>query len=81
MRDTTKGTHQRGALVESWKRSFTKAVVWNVIGLMVMLGVGFAVTGSIAIGGAMAVINTAVGLCSYLIYERIWSRVTWGRHA
>ncbi|MEJ6479314.1 MAG: DUF2061 domain-containing protein [Octadecabacter sp.] len=66
--------------MESWHRSFTKAVVWNVIGLTVMLGVGFAFTGSIALGGAMAVINTAIGLCSYVLYERVWSRINWGRH-
>tara|TARA_B110000503_G_C6776053_1_gene261346 strand:- start:96 stop:299 length:204 start_codon:yes stop_codon:yes gene_type:complete len=66
--------------VESWHRSFTKAVVWNVIGLTVMLGVGFAFTGSIALGGAMAMINTAIGLCSYVLYERVWSRINWGRH-
>jgi uncharacterized membrane protein len=66
--------------VESWHRSFTKAVVWNVIGLTVMLGVGFALTGSIALGGAMAVINTAIGLCSYVLYERVWSCINWGRH-
>ena len=66
--------------MESWHRSFTKAVVWNVIGLTVMLGVGFAFTGSIALGGAMAMINTAIGLCSYVLYERVWSRINWGRH-
>ncbi|MFT5744416.1 MAG: putative membrane protein [Paracoccaceae bacterium] len=66
--------------MESWHRSFTKAVVWNVIGLTVMLGVGFAFTGSIALGGAMAVINTAIGLCSYVLYERVWSLINWGRH-
>ena len=66
--------------MESWHRSFTKAVVWNVIGLTGMLGVGFAFTGSIALGGAMAVINTAIGLCSYVLYERVWSRINWGRH-
>ncbi len=66
--------------MESWHRSFIKAVVWNVIGLTVMLGVGFAFTGSIALGGAMAMINTAIGLCSYVLYERVWSRINWGRH-
>jgi len=73
-------TPQQEPPVESWHRSFIKAVVWNVIGLTVMLGVGFAFTGSIALGGAMAMINTAIGLCSYVLYERVWSRINWGRH-
>ncbi|WP_377507487.1 DUF2061 domain-containing protein [Octadecabacter sp. R77987] len=66
--------------MESWQRSLIKAIIWNIIGLAVMASVGFAFTGSFAVGGAMAVINTAIGLCSYLIYERVWSRVRWGRY-
>lgn len=66
--------------MESWQRSLIKAIIWNIIGLAVMVSVGFAFTGSVAVGGAMAVINTVIGLCSYLIYERVWSRVRWGRY-
>ena len=32
------------------------------------------------VGGAMALINTAIGFTLYLVYERVWSRVRWGRH-
>jgi uncharacterized membrane protein len=62
------------------KRTLTKALIWNVIGLAVMAGVGFVATGSFAVGGAMAVVNTALGLTMYVIYERIWARVSWGRN-
>lgn len=57
-----------------------KALVWNAIGLAVMAGVGLAMTGSAALGGAMALLNTVIGLVSYVIYERVWARVDWGRH-
>lgn len=66
--------------METPKRSIVKALLWNLLGLLSMAGVGFAMTGSVATGGAMAVINTALGFTMYLGYERIWARIGWGRH-
>jgi len=65
--------------METRMRSIVKALIWNVIGLSVMAIVGLIVTGSLAAGGAMAVINAALGFVSYLIYERVWARIRWGR--
>ena len=65
--------------METRMRSLVKAVIWNMIGLTVMAVVGLVVTGSLAAGGVMAVINTALGFTTYLIYERIWARIHWGR--
>ena len=65
--------------METRARTLVKAVVWNAIGLAVMSLVGLSMTGSAAVGGAMAVINTTIGLSCYFVYERIWSRINWGR--
>jgi len=65
--------------METRARTLVKALVWNAIGLLMMSAVGLALTGSAAIGGIMAAINTAIGLVSYVAYERVWSRITWGR--
>jgi len=65
--------------METRTRSIVKALVWQVIGLSVMAIVGLAVTGSLAAGGAMAVINATLGFVTYLIYERVWARIRWGR--
>lgn len=64
--------------MESAARTIVKAVVWNVIGLISMALVGLAATGSLAVGGAMAAINTAIGFTLYLGYERLWARIRWG---
>ncbi|WP_372885963.1 DUF2061 domain-containing protein [Shimia sp.] len=66
--------------METRKRSLLKAVIWNVIGLVTMSLVGLAATGSAAVGGTMALANTAIGFTMYLLYERVWSRIRWGRH-
>lgn len=65
--------------MESRMRSVVKAVLWNVMGLTVMALVGLATTGSLAVGGLMAVINTSIGFVMYIFYERIWSGIRWGR--
>lgn len=65
--------------MDTKKRTILKAIVWNIIGLATMLCVGFIATGSLSTGGKMAVINTVIGLSMYVVYERIWSRVHWGR--
>ncbi len=55
-----------------------KAVLWNAMGLIVMTLVGLVATGSAAIGGTLAIVNTAIGLTLYVIYERVWAGISWG---
>ncbi|WP_170509319.1 DUF2061 domain-containing protein [Ruegeria arenilitoris] len=66
--------------METRRRSVVKAIIWNAMGLAVMTVVGLFATGSAAIGGALAVVNTAIGLTLYVIYERIWAGISWRRH-
>lgn len=65
--------------METRARTLVKAFLWNAIGLAVMSLVGLVMTGSAAVGGAMAVINTAIGLTTYVLYERVWANIRWGR--
>lgn len=67
--------------METRRRSVLKALVWNLLGLATMSLVGLVATGSATLGGTLALVNTAVGLVMYLVYERIWSGIRWGRHA
>ncbi len=66
--------------METRRRSVVKAVLWNAMGLIVMTLVGLVATGSAAIGGTLAIVNTAIGLTLYVIYERVWAGITWGRN-
>lgn len=50
------------------------------MGLAIMTMVGLLATGSAAVGGALALVNTAIGLTMYVIYERIWANISWGRN-
>lgn len=66
--------------MDSRARTIVKAVIWNVIGVIVMTLVGLILTGSVTLGGSMAAITTVVGLISYVAYERVWARIGWGRY-
>lgn len=65
--------------MDSTPRTLVKAILWQVMGLAVMLAVGAIVTGSVRLGGTLAGLNMAIGLVSYVIYERAWNRIRWGR--
>ncbi|WP_305969475.1 MULTISPECIES: DUF2061 domain-containing protein [unclassified Mameliella] len=66
--------------METRARTLVKSVLWTALGLVMMAGVGLAFTGSLALGGGMAVVNAVIGFLSYLVYERVWSGIRWGRH-
>lgn len=65
--------------METRARSLVKAVLWQVIGLVTMTLVGLALTGSAVVGGVIALVNCAIGFLAYVIYERLWVHIRWGR--
>jgi uncharacterized membrane protein len=60
-------------------RTLAKAVSWQLLGMIVMVVIGYAFTGSVAAGGGIALASSALGFLSYFLHERVWSRVQWGR--
>lgn len=67
-------------LAQTKTRALVKATIWTLMGLLVMVIVGFLFTGSFATGGKMALINSCVGMITYFLYERCWDRINWGRN-
>ena len=65
--------------MDSHARSVAKAITWQITGLFIMALIGVAFTGSLTAGGLLAAITTVIGFVSYLIHERIWARIGWGR--
>lgn len=66
--------------METRQRTLVKGMIWIGLGLVTMSLVGLLFTGSVAVGGTMALVNSAIGFVSYVLYERVWSGVRWGRH-
>ena len=65
--------------METRQRTLVKSLLWTLLGLVCMAGTGFLFTGSLAVGGLMAALNAALGFVTYLLYERIWAAISWGR--
>ena len=65
--------------METKARTLVKSTVWVALGWFVMVIVGLIFTGSLAVGGAMAAVNSAIGFITYIFYERVWSGISWGR--
>lgn len=63
---------------ESLSRTVIKSFLWQLLGLISMSLVGYLTTGSWLQGGKIALISVGIGVISYFIYERIWTRIQWG---
>lgn len=63
---------------ETSKRTLTKALTWQLLGLVVMTAVGYAVTGSALEAGALSLGLQAFSLVCYIAHERVWGRIRWG---
>ncbi len=60
-------------------RTWVKMLTWQGLGLVTMTLAGAAITGSVSAGGVLAAVNTAIGSVAYILHERLWARIGWGR--
>ncbi|MCA1776760.1 MAG: DUF2061 domain-containing protein [Loktanella sp.] len=59
-------------------RLLLKALTWQGTGFVVMLMIGWLVTGSVSAGGSIAIAGAVSGFCAYFLHELLWSKVSWG---
>lgn len=62
-------------------RTIVKALSWQLLGLFTTSAIGFIMTGSLAKAGSFAVVSAAIGFGCYIVHERIWIAIPWGRQA
>jgi len=53
----------------------TKTLSFAVVHFTVAFSVGFALTGSVLVGGAIALVEPAINTVAYHLHERVWARV------
>ena len=53
----------------------TKTASFAVVHFTVAFGVGYAMTGSVLVGGAIALVEPAVNTVAYFIHEKVWERI------
>jgi uncharacterized membrane protein len=53
----------------------TKTASFAVIHFTVAFTVGYALTGSVLVGGAIALVEPAINTVAYFIHEKVWERI------
>ena len=53
----------------------TKTMSFAVVHFTVAFSVGYVLTGSIVIGGAIALVEPAVNTVAYYFHEQVWNRI------
>ncbi len=53
----------------------TKTASFAVVHFGVAFTVGYALTGSVLVGGALAVVEPAINTVAYFLHEKIWERI------
>lgn len=58
-----------------------KTLSFAALHFSVAFGVGWALTGSVAVGGALAVVEPACNTVAYYFHEKVWKRIEARRDA
>ena len=53
----------------------TKTFTFAVVHVGVAFTVGYALSGSVLVGGAIALVEPAVNTVAYFFHEKVWERV------
>lgn len=59
----------------------TKTFSFAIVHFSVAFTLGFAMTGSLLVGGALALVEPAVNTLAYHVHERVWERARRRRSA
>ena len=51
-----------------------KTLSFGAVHMSVAFGVGYLMTGSAAVGGALALVEPAVNTIAYFFHEKLWER-------
>lgn len=54
----------------------TKTVSFAVVHFSVAFSVGYVMTESVAVGGAIALVEPMVNTVAYFFHEKVWERIT-----
>jgi len=57
-----------------------KTFSFAVVHFSVAFSVGYAMTGSVLVGGAIALVEPFVNTIAYHLHEKVWNRIQRGRH-
>ena len=60
-------------------RSWAKSVLWRIVGIFLLGGIAYAVTGRWEEVTIITFLFHSLRLVLYYYHERLWLRISWGR--
>lgn len=61
-------------------RSLVKTVSWRITGSGATFAISYIISGNLAIASSIAITQIIANTILYFIHERVWNRVSWGKH-
>ncbi len=65
--------------MDSRVRSWTKSFTWRIMGIVILLLLSYAITGSIKQASLITLIFHLIRVILYYMHERIWEKISWGK--
>lgn len=62
---------------ESYVRSLTKSFTWRVLGVFVLMGLAYLVTGDVAQSSLITIAFHVIRVVLYFLHEGLWLGVEW----
>jgi uncharacterized membrane protein len=76
---STKKRLIRSKPTETHSRSLVKAIIYRIIIIISIFVITYATTKRIADAASITGLTAVSGTIIYYLYERVWSRISWGR--
>ena len=64
---------------EGWSRSLIKSMSWRIIGTLDTILISYFITGELSFALSIGGIELVTKMMLYVVHERLWNRVNWGR--
>lgn len=64
---------------EGWSRSVLKSISWRIIGTLDTILISYIITGKLAFALSIGGIELVTKMVLYVVHERVWNTVKWGR--
>lgn len=64
---------------ERWRRTLAKGATWFAIRFTMLVGLTYMMTGDIVMAGTLSIGFYSAGIIAYVLHERGWNKIKWGR--
>ncbi|MBM3242561.1 DUF2061 domain-containing protein [Candidatus Poribacteria bacterium] len=65
--------------MDTKKRSWAKSLTWRVIGIVLLGGIAYLITGNWKEMTTITILFHGIRMVLYYFHERFWERISWGR--